>query len=103
LARELELPDFDASALKLAQPRALTQHVASHIYRLPTGIDDDFFAGVRFASRHGDELAMWAIFERPGDEPISSRLAVLTESPISVTDPELVAALELHGLRWPSR
>lgn len=74
LAKELGLPDFDAAALKFAVPRDLTQQVASHIYQLRYSVSDELFDGVRFASRHGNDLAMWAIFERPGDEPFSHRL-----------------------------
>lgn len=102
LTRGLGLPDFDSATLKLGQPRALTQHVASRVYRLPSGVDDELFAGVRFASRHGDELEMWALFERPHDVPHSRRLTILTETAISAYDEELRDAMRLHGLAWPS-
>lgn len=103
LARGYGLPDFDTAALKLARPRELTQHVASHIYQLDYDNAGDFFAGVRFGSRHGDELVMWAIFERPGDDPFSRRLSIQTEDEFAVADEELQAALELHRLTWPPR
>ncbi len=102
LARSLGLPDFDAAALKLAQPREFTQHVASHIYQLQR-LDGELFDGVRFASRHGDNLPMWAIFERPGDVPFSRRLSIQTEDGFAIADPELQRALALHGLHWPPR
>lgn len=55
LARGLGLPDFDGAALKLGQPRALTQQVASSVYRLRNGIDDELFAGVKL--RRGTEMS----------------------------------------------
>jgi hypothetical protein len=102
LATSLGLPDFDAAALKLARPRELTQRAASLIYQLPRS-DGELFAGVRFASRHGDDLPMWAIFERPGDEPFSHRLTIQTEDEFAIADPELRQAMSLHHLTWPSR
>jgi len=47
------LKDFDAAALKDSQPRELTQKLPS------TELDE-----IRFALRHADDLALWAIFER---------------------------------------
>jgi hypothetical protein len=104
VAVSLGLPDFDSAAIKLARPRELTQRLASHIYGLPTSAGT-LFAGVRFASRHGDEIALWAVFERAGDEPspFSRRLEIQTEEEFAVADPDLVAVLELHGLSWPPR
>ena len=61
----LGLKDFDAAALKDARARALTQQLASHLYAATT------LDGVVFTSRHGDDLTLWAVFERPGDGPIS--------------------------------
>lgn len=55
----LGLLDLDAAALKDARPRELTQTVADCIYERK---DLD---GVPFASRHGDELRLWAIIEQP--------------------------------------
>lgn len=102
IARDLGLPDFDAAALKLATPRTLTQNVASFLYSQPTGIDGDPFAGVRFSSRHGDELQMWALFERNGDDPRSKSLDVVEQHrPDPDDDEELRRAMELHRLTWP--
>jgi hypothetical protein len=59
MALSLGLADFDAAALKDARPRELTQAVAAWIY------ENTDFDGVTFTSRHGDDLQLWAIFERP--------------------------------------
>lgn len=98
----LGLPDFDAAAIKAARPRELTQRLASWLYRneaQPAQLWD----GVAFASRHGDELRMWAIFERPQDRPCSRLLSIQSESEIARSNPELRAAFALHGLTWAPR
>lgn len=99
LSRQLGLADFDAAAIKSAKPRTLTQNIASWLYRAEAE-PDHLWDGVNFASRHGDDLRMWAIFERPGDQPFSQRLTILTEKEIPRSHPQLRAAFELHGLRW---
>ena len=68
LALSLGLLDLDAAALRDARPRRLTQAIAAWIYET-TDLD-----GVTFASRHGDDLRLWAIFERPGDPYVSPKL-----------------------------
>lgn len=100
LALALGYPDFDAAALKSAQPRELTQHVADYLYAL-TGADGSALVdGVRFASRHGDELTMWAVFERPGDEPASRHFHGIAAQHVNVDDPDLANAMALHRLAW---
>lgn len=98
LALVLGYADFDAAALKSGHPRELTQRVASHLY---AAVSDDgamTFDGIHFASRFGDELTMWAIFERPGDDPISMHLQDTSTALVSLDDSELARALALHGL-----
>jgi hypothetical protein len=68
--------------------------VAAHLYAT-TDVD-----GVTFASRHGDDLELWAVFERPGDPIISPRLESPEAHPLSPEDPDLVAAFDLFGLTW---
>ncbi len=98
LALALGYPDFDAAALKSGHPRELTQRVASHLYAAVSDSGEMTFDGVYFASRFGDELTMWAIFERPGDDPISMHLDETSTSLVSLNDPALLKALALHGL-----
>lgn len=97
LAVDLGLEDFDAAALRDARPRELTQQVATHLYR-HTDV-----AGVRFGSRLGDDQPMWAIFERPGDPPMSPRLTHARLVRFGPRHPDFKTALEMHGLRWVSR
>lgn len=94
LALKLGLGDFDTAALKDGRPRALTQAVASHLYGT-AALD-----GVTFASRHGDDLELWAIFERPSDPPVSPRLSNIEIRPLSPEDPDVTAAFKLLGLAW---
>lgn len=71
LVHLLQLHDFDASALKDGRSRTLTQSVATHLHAT-TRLD-----GVTFASRHGDDLALWAIFERAEDPVLREALTML--------------------------
>lgn len=99
-ALALGYPDFDAAALKSAHPRELTQRVATLLYALagPNGVS--LVDGVRFASRHGDELTMWAVFERPGDEPTSHHLHEVVTRLVELDEPDLARAMALHQLNW---
>jgi hypothetical protein len=99
MAVRLELPDVDASAVRVSAPRQFTQSVAAWLY-LQTGPDGAPLSGVRFDSRHGDGLTLWAVFERPGDEPVSAQLSELTSESVDPSDPELVEAMRLHRLAW---
>lgn len=94
LALALGLADFDAAALKDARPRRLTQAVAAWLYEITD------FDGVTFASRHGDDLELWAIFERPGDPPITPRIQDTTVEELQHDSPEISDAFRLLGLRW---
>ncbi|WP_426624495.1 RES domain-containing protein [Leifsonia sp. McL0607] len=100
LALRLGYADFDASALKSADPRELTQRVATHLYALTTDDGASVVDGVRFASRHGDALTMWGVFERPGDEPSSRHLERGEARLVDVEDPDLHSAMALHRLSW---
>ena len=86
--------DFDAGLLKNAGARSITQSVSAHLY-LQEGID-----GIQFASRHGDELDLWCLYEQPHDSRISSHLLKLEEFDLSPDTPQLQQALTMLGLRW---
>jgi hypothetical protein len=89
------LGDFDTAAMKDARPRHLTQAVASWLYEMTD------FDGVTFASRHGDDLQLWAIFERPGDPPITPNIHdVISDEPLQHDSPEISNAFRLLGLHW---
>lgn len=86
--------DFDAALLKNGEARKITRAVAAYLYVQP---DVD---GVEFASRHGDEARMWAVFEQPHDSPVSTNITKTGDSPIEEDDPALLDAFRLLGLEW---
>ena len=75
---------------KDARARALTQSVATHLHAT-TDLD-----GVTFASRHGDDLALWAVFERSGDPAIGHMLEAIEQHPLS---PEIPTCRSFHDAR----
>jgi hypothetical protein len=100
LAVRLGLGDVDAGGLKLVDARELTQAVARWLYDLPTASGSPVVSGVRFDSRHGDGLALWAVFEQPGEPPVSPRVSDITDRPLDSGDPALTEAFALHRLSW---
>ncbi|TIH30798.1 RES domain-containing protein [Subtercola vilae] len=100
LALTLGFPDFDAAALKSADPRELTQHIAAHLYALTDADGHAIVDGIRFASRHGDNLSMWAIFERSDDGVVSQHLEQGSARLVDLNHPDLARAMDLHQLTW---
>jgi hypothetical protein len=94
IALAMGLKDFDAAALKDGRPRELTQRVATYLH------DTTDTSGVGFASRLGDDLALWAIFERAGDPEVSPALVDRDHASLTADHPDLVEAFRLLGLRW---
>ena len=85
--------DFDTATLKDPALRSLTQPVATHL--VAVGVD-----GVTFTSRHGEELSLWAIFERPDDGEISPHLVDRSLEVLTPEHPELQQAMAHHDLHW---
>lgn len=96
MALSLGLSDLDAAALKDARPRQLTQAIAAWIYET-TDLD-----GVTFASRHGDDLQLWAIFERPGDPQVSPKLSRSRPEVLHHDSDAIKDAFQMLGLTWRS-
>lgn len=94
LAHELGRADFDVACLKDGGTRRLTQSVATFVYETTR------WDGVQFASRHGDDLTMWAVFERADDPPVSPCVHDPQIVALSARSPEMVEAFRIHGLRW---
>ena len=88
------LPDLDAAAVRLAEPRVITQAIAAWIYQqsAPTG---EPIAGVSFDSRHGDAQRLWAVFEREGDGETSHHLRDTSTHPVDIDDTELHQAMHI--------
>lgn len=97
-ARAWGLAEVDA-AIRHSRPRALTQAVSAWLYTLRTraGVP---LNGIQFPSRHGDELLLWAIYERghAGNSP--PELEALPSQHISPDDPQLQEAMRRYRITW---
>ncbi|GAA4777263.1 hypothetical protein [Citricoccus nitrophenolicus] len=92
------LQDFDAAALKDARPRELTQAVSQHLWNARSADGTDLCDGIEFLSRHGDDLVLWALFERSEDGQTSPRISGIEHRHLSRGTPELVEACDFLGL-----
>lgn len=93
--------DVDTALLKDARDRKLTRSIARWLYNLQAPEGGELVSGVEFRSRFGDEIAMWAVFERSRDERHSRHIRPANNpAPIPDDLPELVEAFEHHGLSW---
>jgi hypothetical protein len=97
-ARSFGLADLDAAAIRDSRPRALTQAISAWIYTLRA--DDAPLSGIEFFSRHGDNLTLWALYERDTTTISPPEIAGVSTDPIDVDDPDLTEALRLHRLTW---
>lgn len=93
-ARSFGLEDFDAAALRDPRPRGLTQRVAAHLW-LTTDLN-----GVQYASRHGDDHTLWAIFERSDADDFAPCLTDRSTIDLFPDDSDLIEAFEIHRLCW---
>ena len=93
------IADLDAAAIRLSAPRRFTQEISNHIYRLSAPDETPKFAGIEYESRFGDNYQNWAIFERPGQDPISDAIV----RPVRRDDPDLHDALTALGLTLAER
>lgn len=90
----------DVALLKDAHQRDVTRTVARFIFdihnpeTLRPAVD-----GIAFRSRMGDELRMWAVFER-NEEPVSDRLDSGPAHYVTEDNPDLLRAFEVLGLHW---
>jgi hypothetical protein len=84
------LDDLDAGDIRTRAPRRLTQELSRFVFVQANG-GAGAFAGVRYASRLGDELTNWAIFEP--NEPTHAQA-----EEISSDDPDLLVVLRAYDL-----
>lgn len=96
IALHLGLADLDAAALKEARPRELTQAIATWIYETTD------LSGVTFACRHGDDLQLWAVFERLGDGFLSPQLRDIKMEELHHESDARQSRLGMLGLTWKS-
>jgi hypothetical protein len=84
------LDDLDAGDIRARAPRRLTQEIGRYVFE--RSVDGaPVFSGIRYASRLGDELTNWAIFE-----PHEPRHRDVDE--IALDDADLVAVLSAYNL-----
>ncbi|WP_165354496.1 RES domain-containing protein [Nocardioides glacieisoli] len=99
LALGMGLGDFDAAALKDGRARALTQAVSTRLYEIVLH-DGHQLHGIEFLSRHGDDLKLWAVYERAGDADVSPRISDRQHVDLELDHPDLIAAMAVLGLEW---
>lgn len=90
------IADLDGAVIRDAQARPFTCDLSHWLYELST--TGDPISGVHFESRHGNDLLLWATFERHHDGPVSQRLTRRDHHAMSVDDPAFLDAMQLHGL-----
>lgn len=93
-----DIADLDAAAIRISAPRRFTQEISNHTYKLSLPDGTPRFAGIEYESRFGDNYQNWAIFERPGQDPIRDPLF----RPVQREDPSLKSALTVLGLEFAS-
>ncbi|HEY4276620.1 MAG TPA: RES domain-containing protein [Conexibacter sp.] len=90
------LDDLDAGDLRRRAPRRFTQAISRYVFEHGRDRDGRPYVGIAYASRLGDDLTNWAVFE--GSEPHGQ-----TTEPIACNDPDFGRALEVNGLRLRPR
>jgi hypothetical protein len=89
-------PDFDGAAIRISEPRDLTQQISRFLWE-QTPAD-----GVLFESRLGNRVKLYAIFERPSTSSLargrSKLVSGTSHKPIPSTSRDFTRALALHKL-----
>ena len=98
-AKAFGLADLDAAAIRDSRPRALTQAMSAWIYTL-TAADGTPLTGIEFFSRHGDNLTLWALYERDPATGGPPEVTAVSADPVDGNDPDLKDAMRLHRLTW---
>lgn len=97
-ALHYELPDFDAAAIRIHEPRGLTREISRFLYEFDR--DGEPLDGIVYESRFGSGLQLWAVFERGADGGLgrSRLLSDVDADPLTPDTPGLLEAMNLHGL-----
>lgn len=96
----LALADVDTALLKDAHDRVLTRSIARWLYDLRDQDRAELVDGVQFRSRHGDDVRVWAIFERADDEQRSHLVDPEPTQRLTEDTPELIEVFTRFGLHW---
>jgi RES domain len=85
------LDDLDAGDIRARAPRRFTQEISRYVFA--QAVDGaQAFAGIRYASRLGDEFTNWAVFEP--NEPVDR-----DDEELAPDDPDLLAVAEAYELK----
>ena len=98
----ISLANVDTALLKDSRDRVLTRSIARWLYDLhDEGAEGAAVDGVRFNSRHGDEIRVWAVFERADDSSGSTRIRPVNKPARVQHDlPDLQEAFDRFVLHW---
>lgn len=101
-AHGIPAAEIGTDLLKDPSRRVLTRTIARAIYDLRTGDGLARFDGIEFRSRHGDDLRMWALFERSadGDHDRPTHITPDVQGTITPDNDDLRQAFDTLGLRW---
>ncbi len=91
-AKAFGLADLDAAAIRDSRPRALTQAISAWIYTLSSA-DGIPISGIEFASRHGDNVRLWALCERDTTTSAPRQVTAVSTDPVNVDHPELTPVI----------
>lgn len=89
VCEKLGLGEFDLSVPMQARERIVTQQVSGIVHDLAN------YAGICYASRFGEDMRNWALFED------AWRIDRVWTRPVSPSDPELAEALKILRLDVP--
>lgn len=98
LYRTVYAGDTLHACLKDARPRELTQAVSQFLWSAKDANGNDLCDGIEFLSRHGDDLVLWAVFERVGDGQISPRISNIEHVGLTRSTPEVSEVVNTLGL-----
>ncbi|WP_158084874.1 RES domain-containing protein [Mycobacterium heidelbergense] len=99
LAKKHGCQDLDAGAIRYAS-RELTQAISAWIYTCsePEG---ELVSGIEYLSRHGDNFTLWSLYERDREHKSPLQITNRTaDQSVTPDDPDLVQAMEIHGITW---
>jgi len=92
--------DIDTALLKDSKRRDVTRSIARFIFELVDANRRPMVDGIAFRSRMGDNLRLWAVFER-GEGEVSELIQPHSDPvPVTADDPTLLEAFSLLELHW---
>lgn len=95
IAAAHQIDDIDGACIR-SDNRGFTRDLSRWIYQWSD--DAGPLDGVEFESRHGNDLALWATYERSNDPGSTHCLTDARREPLNRNDPDLHRALSHHHL-----